>query len=236
MKYIPSILMVIVISARAFAHTGEEREFVCPLDGTRFMAWEDWSGTSIGTRLDLKKIGPIAQPWALPQCPRCRFPLFKDEFDSAELLKIKKIVASEPFISAAKNASPYYALGILEEELQAPAVDVAWIFLKATWEAEENAEKYRAVAERAIEWFDKAAIALLGDQKRKSDYLVSVYLPIELLRRNGRFDVARDRLDHFPSTKDSEVKWLPSALEFQAKLISAHDSSAHNIGENEKKK
>ena len=76
------LLTLICLAACSLSHasTGGEVKMTCPLDQTEFEAWQNFSGTSFGMRLDLKETGPIAQPWALAQCPTCSLPLYQKEF------------------------------------------------------------------------------------------------------------------------------------------------------------
>jgi len=70
MRCFLSVLAFLTLSGLLRAHTGGEIEMKCPLDGTTFKAWQDFSGTSFGNRLDLKTLGPTASPWSLAQCPK----------------------------------------------------------------------------------------------------------------------------------------------------------------------
>lgn len=237
MKILISIFTFCILTTTLLAHTGGNIKYICPLDGTEFEAWQDFSGTYLAHGLILKKNGPIAQPWALAQCPKCRFPLFKEEFSEDEKVSLKKMVAGERFIKESKDSTAYFALGVLKEEMKADPFEIGWIYLEASWE-EEGADdhKYSLVAKRAIEWFDRAAAEPQKKEEKKNDYYVAVYLPIELFRRSGDFESASSRLKNFPDLKDTEIEWLPSTLKFEAKLIAAKEKAPHDIGEDEKKK
>lgn len=48
------------------AHTSARVEQVCPIDGTKFSAVVDMSGTSFGKQLDLRPLGPTAKKDTAP--------------------------------------------------------------------------------------------------------------------------------------------------------------------------
>jgi len=211
---------------------------VCPLDGTKFEAWQDFSGTSFGARLDFKKEGPIAQPWALAQCPKCRFPLFKPEKDltADEITRLKAIVSDERFLNESKGATAYYALGLIKEALQAEPLEIGWAYLCASWEVEGDPAKYLAAANKVIFWHDEAAKRLGDTNEKNADYFTACYLPIEISRRLGNFAEADRRITNFPPATKAAPEWLADTLRFQRSLVANHDNSAHTFAEIEPKK
>ncbi len=208
-------------------------KITCPLDGTEFTAVQDFSGYATGLRLDLKKMGPISQPWALARCPECGYPVFEKYPSEERARQLKEIVASERFRTEARPASPWFALGVLKEEMKAEAFDIGMTYLNASWEAEEDRapESYARAAQRALTWFDRAAVALVDQPDRTKDRCIALYLPIELARRLGNFDEAQRRVRALPDMSVCGIAWLPAALKTQAQLIAAKDSSACDNGE-----
>ena len=226
-----AFLLCGVLSPALCAHTGGVVDLKCPLDGTEFKSWQDFSGTSYGLRLDLKREGLIAQPWALAQCPKCHFPLFKTNLSEDEKSELRTIVAGNRFIRAAKSRNPYFALAVLQEELQAPPKKIAESYLYASWLAEENNPgSYRAFAKRAIEWFDLAAGRPAEADDAKNSRQISIYLPIELSRRVGEFDEAKQRINDAADLNKTKIKWLPGALADEKRLVAAKDASPHDMG------
>lgn len=236
MKIITIILTLALFCTSASAHTMGIKKFKCPIDDTPFEAVQDFSGTSFGARLDLKKIGPIAQPWKLAQCPTCHLPLYEENFAPAELAKLKKILGSEKFAKETQSSTAYFTLGVIMEELLKPPFEIGWIYLNASWEVETEKHKYTEVCKRAVVWFDKAAVSLEKHKDKRDDYLMAKYLPIELSRRLGDFSEAAQRLDAFPETNGTEIEWLSDVLKLQAKLIKNKDSGPHEISESADKK
>jgi len=202
----------------------------CPLDGTKFESWQDFSGTSNGLRLDFKQLGPFPQPWALAQCPNCGLPLYQRTFSESEKIELKKLVASDDFMRAAKTGNSYHALAVLQEERKLRPMTIADTYLHATWIAEvKHPETYRALAKQAIKWYDIAAIQLGGKDDGTNSYLYSVYLPIELSRRIGEFDEAEKRISAVAKLDVFKPEWLLRALADERKLAAAKDSAPHDM-------
>lgn len=225
LKISRGLLLAVGVVGAALASERAEVSITCPLDGTTFRAVQDFSGYAEGQRLDLKKLGPISQPPALARCPQCGFPIFSRYLGEDDAARIRAIVASERFRTEALPAKPWFALGVLREELRAEPFEIGWTYLNASWEAEDEGGDYAQAAGRALAWFDRAAPLLREKPARRLDSLIALYLPIELARRTGNFADAQRRLDAFPRTTDGAPSWLPSALQAQARLIAARDAA-----------
>lgn len=234
MKILRLLLCLIAClpAACTTAHTTSEVEMTCPVDGTKFKTLQDFSGTSFGARLDLKKTGPIAQPWKLALCPQCRVPLYKETFTDAEKTALREIVAADDFRKETEDRSAYFIYGVVLERQKARAFDIGWAFHQAAWEVEGKDEaRYAETAKRAIAWFDRAAAEVSFSKTGQDDQQVAAYLPIELHRRLSNFTEAKARLDRAQSLRTSKIEWLPPVLDFQAGLIAARDSAPHEIRE-----
>lgn len=197
----------------------------CPLDGAEFEAVQDFSGYAEGQRLDLKKLGPISQPPALARCPQCSFPIFSKHLDDALATRIRAILAAERFRTEGVPAKSWFALAVLREELGAEPFAIGWTYLNATWETEDEGGRYAPAAERALAWFERAAEARPDDPARRRDRHVALYLTVELSRRLGRFDEARQKLARLDGIADEELPWLASAKAAQVRLIAARKSA-----------
>jgi hypothetical protein len=218
------LLLSLVLAGAAAASERAVVRLTCPLDGTGFEAIQDFSGFAEGQRLDLKKTGPISQPPALARCPQCGLPLFTKHPTAAEIARLRMIVAGERFRTEARPATPWFALGVLREELQADAFEIGWTYLQASWETEDEGGDYVLVAQRALTWLDRAAADLRDKPERLHDHLIARYLGVELCRRLARFDEAQQRLDQLGAAPANAPRWLARARAEQARLIAAHDS------------
>jgi hypothetical protein len=197
----------------------------CPLDDTEFQTVQEFSGFAAGQRLDLKKLGAISQPRPLARCPECSLPIWDKYLDEDHKVRLRAALQSDRYRAEGRPASPWFALGVLREELAADAYTVAWTYLQASWEAEESDQPdvYAVAARRALTWFDRAATALARNEERRDEYRLALYLPIELARRTEDFADARRRLDAWPGDSDP---WLHAAIESQRRLIAAGQSAA----------
>jgi hypothetical protein len=218
------VLITLLVAPVSNGHTGGKVEMKCPLDGTTFEAWQDFSGTTFARRLDLKSLGPTSSPWSLGQCPKCRLPLYADEFTEQQISDLRRIVKSREFKRADQTGSAYAALAIILENTGAEPFSVGYCHLQASWQLEAKVA-YAASANAAIRWFDVAAktLARTRDADDMDRRLTSLYTPIELLRRTGRFDKAAARLAAFPHDGVPGGSWLADALDRQQTLISARD-------------
>lgn len=221
MRCLLSVLAFLTLSGLLRAHTGGEVEMKCPLDGTTFKAWQDFSGTSFGQRLDLKALGPTASPWGLAQCPTCHLPINKAELTAKEKSDLQRIVKSPEFLHAVETGSSYAALAVVREKTNAEPSLIAESYLQASWQL-EGKDAYGEIAKAAIRWFDAAA-PTLKDPAHRDQYAVSLYAPIELLRRTGQFAAAAERLKAFPPDLAPAGKWFAKALPRQKTLIAAQD-------------
>ncbi len=178
--------------APAQAMTLGVKEFTCPIDGKKFKATVARSGTSFGMRLDLKRIGPIAQPWPMPACPGNGFTLYKRKFTKAEIAKLRKIVATPAFKAVRAANTNYYVAAWLQEKMGARPHRVALYYLRATWEAERGDKaRHRRYLEMTLRYF-KAHLKG-GDLNDRRNHAAAL-LAANLERRLGRFDAAQKRL------------------------------------------
>jgi hypothetical protein len=220
------LCVIAAFGALSAVSMASERAIVtmqCPLDGTEFQAVQEFSGFPAGQRLDLKKLGAISQPRPLARCPECSLPIW-DKYPDEELkARLRAALQSERYRTEGRDARPWFALGVLREELADEAFAVAWTYLQASWEAEENEqpERYAEAARRALGWFDRAAAGLAGDPERRADYHTALYLPIELARRTGDFADAQRRLDAWPEAASAQDPWLRAAIASQRQLVAA---------------
>ena len=90
-------LALLASAACAVASTFKEVHKTCPLCKTEFDTMVAMSGTQFGRRLDLKPLGPIAAPWPIPVCPKCKFVLYSDNIPKDELDKCQKIVSDAAY-------------------------------------------------------------------------------------------------------------------------------------------
>lgn len=222
------LLLLLIIPGALFAHTGGMVDFICPIDQTEFSAYQDFSGTSFGVRLDFKKIGPIAQPWTLPDCPKCHFVLFDEEASQEDLDKLRPFILSEAYQEHAKKSS-YYRLALIKTYLHKPLFHIAWMYLQASWQNEDNSAAYQDCLTKALDTLRKALPQVAKMPEQHDDYLVACYLRIELARRLGDFTEANTALREFPPIGTTEITWLPQVLAFEKERVAAKDSGSYSF-------
>lgn len=179
------LLLLLAASASAWAHTAQEMAFTCPIGGEKFSQIMDTSGTSIGMMTDMRPVGQIAAPSALPQCPKNKFVMFKDKFSPAELAKFTRVVNSAEYQQIAAQSPSYFAWGRMMElagENQ-DAQQMMNIFLKASWQSESQ-ESFS----KTLEYADKV---LANKTISSKDAINAQFLRGEMLRKLGRFDEAK---------------------------------------------
>ncbi len=147
-------------------------------------------------RLDLKPIGALIAPMPMPVCPTNGFVMFQDEFTAAEIAKLKPIVLSKDYQRARQANTDYYMAAYLRERMGATDLELAQLYLKASWEAEardpELMRQYRTLA------LDRFEAALKKSTGESDEWWNAAVVSAELLRLLGRFDAAGKRLDELP--------------------------------------
>ena len=206
-------------------------DYICPIDSTTFSYEVDCSGTSFYRRLDLKKIGPIAQPWRLPQCPNCKFVLFKNNSETYDIVKLKPFILSDEFQNISELNSSYYFLAKIYEYLEHSNFELAWTYLQASWQVEEEDSLYFKYIESALINFQMATNDLLNNEGKYNDYLITLYLQIEINRKIENFEEAQMIIHDFPELINCSIEWLPEILDYQEKLLQLKDSSNHDFNE-----
>ncbi len=236
--------LLLLLACIACAVNSLEREFLCPICGTHWQQRIETSGHSRGMRLDLRQLGDVVDPPTLPQCPKCRFPLFSDRLvaqanDPAKAQAFKRMrsfVRGADFqMLAAKNPS-YFALAQVQEAFGAwgPAVahrTIALSYLRASWQVEERDAMCRRFLEKAREHFVAALAEMDGAEADSANrkYSDLILLCGEMERRLGKWDEAEKRfrdLDSSGLLKGTEQAVIPA---MQLALISRRDSAPHPL-------
>jgi hypothetical protein len=223
--------LFLAVSFISFGATSTNVEVKCPVCSKVFNCKMDVSGTAFGRRLDLKPLGPIRAPWRLPKCPDCHFVRFDEKLSQADLDKCKKIIKSEEYLQNSKR-KPYFLFGILAEGLDYDSWQLANIFLKASWEEENEAEYYQADLKRCLKHLD----AFLKKDGRSVKKIfdshsiakkTAILLKGELHRRLAEFDFAKMHFEKLGSPGG----YLEDIINFQIHLCVKKDSGPHAMRE-----
>ena len=213
-------LILLLVASGAGAHTSRDVDYVCPLDGTKFTANTDFTGTTFGKRLDLKPLGPTPAPWSVPVCPTDHFALVKKSFTENEKTVLRKVVADPEYRKLAADHPSYFLVARILEALHEPPEDVAYAYLEASWQSEKGPH-YQEALENALTWFDRV--------KEGKAVQISRLVGIEILRLLGRFDAAAERLQFVERELKDPRESVERRLRKERELIEKRDRTPHEI-------
>ncbi len=237
MKLLFACLPIWLLACVALAVNSLEQEFLCPICGTHWEQRIETSGRSRGLRLDLRQLGDVVDPPTLPQCPKCRFPLFSDRLleqarDPAKANAFKRlrtfVLGADFQMLTAKNP-PYFALALVQgmnTRNPTPHRYLALSYLRASWQVEDREAVCRRLLEKAREHYAAALDEISAEDPRRADLAL---LCGEIERRLGKWDDAERRFRELESS--DFLKGTPRAAipELQRKLIARHDSAPHTL-------
>lgn len=191
----------------ADGHHVYEEEIKCPIGGEKFKAFSLGTHSTFGRHLDWEPVSYMRFPVPIPVCPRHGFVVTKKDYGKEELEKIKKVIESKTYkdIYAQKHAT-FYLLAKIKELNEEKYDDYWWLYLNATWEADncKNTVRYKEYAQEAIS-AGKNRLAELKDSEEL--YWVLKIVTAEMYRRIGDFRSSQELIDKFgtPSLKDNEA-------------------------------
>ncbi len=238
--FLSLVVMLLCTTSVVNAHTSGMVEKSCPLCEKVFKCELDMSGTQFGMRLDLKPLGPTAAPWRIPVCPKCHFVLYDDQIRAEELAKCKEIIRSDAYKKQSGRAS-YYLLGLLFEGLKKNPLDIAHIFLKASWQEESDEKKLKDDLEHSLHHFElflkEQTRTDAAQQKEDNAYVTAQLMKGEILRRLSRFEEAKGYLSGLLLIKPfQEGTLLRDIVRFEISLCDKKDSKPHEVSEVKKER
>ncbi len=204
----------------AMAHATAEGEMTCPVCGTKFTTIMDISGYNPGERLDLKPLDPIAVPKRIPVCPKCSFVLYEYDLPNEEREKLRGFLKSPQYqqLLAQKHTS-YFLLARILTFMDYPSFDVAYAYLKASWQVEQLDSK------RYFSYLESCLASLRGLPEDGKEWTTAQVLIGEILRLLGKFDEAHQHfmlLLHKPEFKKEPYR---TYISIETELISSKDRS-----------
>ncbi|MBI2088741.1 MAG: DUF2225 domain-containing protein [Deltaproteobacteria bacterium] len=194
------ILAVLLLNQSALALTFMTKEFVCPLDGTKFRAEVIASQFIAGIRTDMRRTGAVAEPPPLPVCPTDGLILFKETFNDEEKAKLRRLVQSAEYKNA-KDGLSYFLLAKIFEHLGMPNNQTAHAYLSASWQVENAGDSKR------LNKYLQSSLRHLKKHIESSKDASEVSLEDQLLageleRRLGQFEEAKERFDSLSAKLD----------------------------------
>lgn len=196
-------VLLLCLAASVSGVNSLEREFLCPICGTHWQQRIETSGNARALRLDLRQVGDVVDPPSLPQCTKCRFPLFSeglieqagDPAKAPAFHRLRQFVMGVDFqMLAAKNPS-YFALAQVQgmiggKENPTPHRYIALSYLRASWQVEEREAACQRLLEKAREHYVSALADAASDLRLNRELAL---LCGEVERRLRRWDEAEKR-------------------------------------------
>ncbi|CAN5615774.1 hypothetical protein BH09VER1_BH09VER1_22190 [soil metagenome] len=213
----------------AVAAAGFEKDFKCPICGADFKQEFEGSGTTFGTRLDFKPLGPTPAPWAIPSCPKCGYVFYQVTPDKESIKRLKAFIAS-PAFKAKKDYPNYYRLAMIRDFFGTEKLAVGDAYIQASWQVESQPAINKECLQLAYQAFSLGLKALPPDHPHYAD---TSLICGELERRLGLFDAASARFNEVKSS--AAVAGNPKVKKIiarQLEFISRKDSAPHAVDEN----
>ncbi len=239
MKFLFTCLPIWLLACVALAVNSMDQGFLCPICGTHWEQRVETSGHSRGLRLDLRQLGDVVDPPTLPQCTKCRFPLFNEQLleqaqDPAKEKAFKRlrtfVLGADFQMLAAKNPS-YFALALVQavigdERHPTPHRYLALSYLRASWQVEDRPAACRRSLEKALEHYVAALDETDAQDRRRGDLAL---LCGEIERRLEKWDEAESRFRELESSALLHGTPRAAIPGIQLKLIARRDSAPHTL-------
>lgn len=235
------ILTILFFNLPAHAMTMQEVQTDCPICQKPFAATVPGSGTSFGQRLDLRRTGPISSPWEMPLCPTCGLVIFKEakSFTPQELTTIKDVMATDAYKTIPKGKQTYHRMALIFEALKKPADVLAFIWLEASWQVEEDAKLNRQLLAKSLAYYEKFLAAPPAENKdaskeeqakAKNALMSAQFLKGELLRRLEKFKDAKNHFEAILATDNFKSHPIfPRLIAQELKLIEQDNATPQEI-------
>ncbi len=198
----------------------------CPLCADVFSYRFALQEMRTGLRLDFKQYGSIHTPAPLPECRRCGF-IFPDgargELKDQEIERLRGLVRSDRY-AVARGETSYFRLAVVLEALGRPPEDVAFAYVAASWQVDEEPVRCQIYLARAMVFYD----AYLARQEPVTPARTrAMLLRAEILRRLGRFEEAREYLEEIAHHPAMARPAEQNILQQQRDLVAARDDEPH---------
>lgn len=167
-------------------------EMECPIGGENFTSLILGTHSTYGRHLDWEPVSYMRFPTPIPVCPGNGLVVTEREYSNDKLEKLKLLVESKEYKELYKQQHATYFLYAKTLELTgAKSSDQWWLYLNATWEADNcgNKELYKQYAGLAI---SEAKIKLVDLTPDEENYWVLSIIIANMYRRIGSFDKAEE--------------------------------------------
>lgn len=157
----------------------------CPVGGKSFTYTTTASYSIWGYRPDGKPYGSWEFPLELPKCPGNGLVIF-EQFGKEETERLKTLVESAEYRAMKDSETSYFLAAWLMKGLGRPPVNIAWMTVQASWQADGRPELKKRYQNHYVDQI--RALARTGDG---TDWLLMQARAVNGLRELGRFDEAK---------------------------------------------
>ncbi|MEQ1764305.1 MAG: hypothetical protein ABL984_14335 [Pyrinomonadaceae bacterium] len=191
----------------ADGHHIYEKETECPVGGEKFKARYLGTHSTFGRHLDWEPVSYMRFPVPLPVCPSNGLIVAEEKYSKEESEKLKKVVESKTYkdLYAQKHAT-YYLFAKIKELNAEKYDDYWWLYLNATWEADncKNKVRYKEYALEVISAGNKRLTELKDSEQL---HWVLKVITADMHRRIGDFKSSQELVDKFgtPSLSDKDA-------------------------------
>ena len=173
----------------------------CAIGGEKYKALQLGTHSTYGRHLDWEPVSYMRFPVPLPVCPSNGFVDVKKSYAKDEMAKFKSVVESSEYksIYSEKHAT-FYLYAKLLELSETPRKDMWWLYLNATWEADncKNEKRYKEYALKVIETGNERVTKV---KESEFEYWLLKLIVANMHRRIGDFEKARTLVDKIGPTK-----------------------------------
>lgn len=215
-------LLLALAAGRVLAYQEVVKKVKCPLCGAPVAGTVFTQGTRTGLRLDLKPLGDVPTPMPLLVCPGCSFVLFQDHLSPALKDSLNGFVKSDAYRNTLPGNTSYFMLGQISEFRKMPAKDIAYAYLNAGWQTEDDTARYHQYLELARQFYAQAKAE--AKDSTNEDYVSLCLQECELLRLLGRFDEAGEAIAKMKKNYLLDLSKFDKALELEKKLMAGKNS------------
>ena len=216
-------LLLALSAGRVLAYTEVVKKIKCPLCGTPIAGSVVTSWIQTSMRLDLKPLGDLVKPDPMLTCPSpdCQFVIFSDHISPALKESLRAYVKSDDYHNELFGNTSYYLLGKICEYRKMPAENLSWIYLKASWQVEDDTARYHKYLSLSQK-FCRQSRSDAKDNTNK-EYAELCIKDCEMLRLLGRFDEAAEVLALMKKNYLLDLGNHKEAIELENKLIGEKD-------------
>jgi len=200
----------------------------CPVCLSDFFYRVQMSATVFDTGLDFRPVGMIMSPPPLPVCGECGFIAYASTASARDLASWRAAADSEEY-RALSGRSSYYRLAFLAGRLGGEQpFNIANIYLKASWEEEDEPEKMLEDLRLALA---RTEAGIAGVSESSYGWAMAQYMRAELLRRLSAFREAKRALALLRGNKFAKDRDLARMIKYQRLLCSRKDPAPRAVNE-----